>query len=64
MLKWYGNEEQTNTTVYYLLRSCGVHIVNYLKTEVIMKLILRPQQSYLDLKVSVSTSLEGTIIND
>ena len=64
MLKWHGNEEQTNTVVYYLLRSCGVQAVNYLKTEVIMKLILWPQLSYLDLKVSVSTSPKGTIIND
>ena len=53
-VKWHGNEEQTNIVVYYLLQSCGPHAVNYLKTEVIMKLILWPQQSYLDLKVSVS----------
>ena len=32
VLKWHGNEEQTNTVVYYLLQSCGVHAVSHLKT--------------------------------
>ena len=53
VLKWHGNEEQTNTTVCYVLQPCGVHTVSYLKTEVIMKLILWPRHSYLDLRVSV-----------
>ena len=53
MLKWHGNEEQTNIVVYHLQQSCGVHTVSYLKTEVILKLILWHQHSYLDLKVSV-----------
>ena len=64
LLKWHGNGEQTNTTVYYLLQSCGVHVISYLKTEVIMKLILGPRQSYLDLKISVSTFPNWTNIND
>ena len=64
MIKWHGNEEQMNITVYHLLQSCGVHAVSYLKTKVIMKLIFWPQQSYLDLKVLVSTSPKMTIIND
>ena len=54
VLKWHGNEEQMNIIVYHLLQSCGVHAVSYLKIEVIMKLILCPQHSGLDLKVSVS----------
>ena len=46
-------ERGTNdTAVHYRLQSCGVHTVSYLKTEVILKLILWPQHSYLDLKVS------------
>ena len=43
-----------DTAVYYMLQSCGVHTVSYLKTEVIMKIILWPQHSGLDLKVSVA----------
>ena len=54
MLKWHGNEEQTDTPVYYMLQSYGVHTISYLKTEVIMKIILWPQHSGLDVKVSVS----------
>ena len=53
MFKWHGNEEQMDTAVCYVLQPYGVHIVSYLKTEVIMKLILWPQHSYLDLRVSV-----------
>ena len=53
MLKWHGNEEQTDTVVYYMLQSCGVHTASYPKTEVIMKIILWPRHSYLDLRVSV-----------
>ena len=64
VLKWHGNEEQTNIAVYHLLQSCGVHAVSYLKTEVIMKLILWPQHSCLDLKVSVFPYPKWTIIND
>ena len=51
VLKWHGNEEQMNISVYHVLQSCGVQAISYRKTKVIMKLILRPQQSYLDLKV-------------
>ena len=64
VLKWHGNEEQTDTAVHNMLQSYGVHTVSYLKTEVIMKLILGPRQSYLDLKISVSTSPNWTSIND
>ena len=52
VLKWHGNEEQMNTVVCYVLQPCGFHTVSYLKTEVIMKLILWPRYSYLDLRVS------------
>ena len=31
VLKWHGNEEQTNTAVCYVLQPCGVHTVSYLK---------------------------------
>ena len=64
VLKCHGNEEQTNISVYHMLRSCGVQAISYLKTKVIMKLILWPQQSYLDLKILVSTLPNWTIIND
>ena len=64
VLKGHGNEEQTNISVYHMLQSCGVQAISYLKAEVIMKLILWPQQSYLDLKISVSTLPNWTIIND
>ena len=64
VLKWHGNEEQTNISVYHVLQSCGVQAISYLKTKVIMKLILWPQQSYLDLKILVSTLPNWTIIND
>ena len=61
VLKWHGNEEQTNTAVCYVLQPCGVHTVSYLKTEVIMKLILWPRHSYLDLRVSVFLFPKGLI---
>ena len=64
VLKWHGNEEQTNIYVYHVLQSCGVQAINYLKTNVIMKLILWPQQNYLDSKILVSTLPNWTIIND
>ena len=48
--KWHGNEEEMNISIYHMLQSCGVQAGNYLKTEVTMKLIFRPQKSYLDLK--------------
>ena len=64
VLKWHGNEEQTNISVYHMLQSCGVQAISYLKTKLIMKLILWPQQSYLDLKILVSTIPNWTIIND
>ena len=64
MLKWHGNEEQMNISVYHMLQSCGVQAIRYPKTKVIMKLILWPQQSYLDLKILVSTLPNWTIIND
>ena len=64
VLKWHGDEEQTNISVYHVLQSCGVQAVSYLKTKVIMKLIFWPQQSYLDLKILVSTLPNWTIIND
>ena len=64
VLKWHGNNEQMNISIYHMLQSCGVKAIGYLKTEVIMKLILWPQQSYLDLKISVSTFPNWTNIND
>ena len=64
VLKWHGNEEQTNIYVYHMLQSCGVQAISYLKTKVIMTLILWPQQSYLDLKILVSTFPNRTTIND
>ena len=64
VLKWHGNEEQMNISVYHVLQYCGVQAVSYLKKKVIMKLILWPHQSYLDLKVLVSTLPNWTIIND
>ena len=39
MLKWHGNEEQTNISIYHMLQSFGVQAGSYLKTEVKMKLI-------------------------
>ena len=62
--KWHWNAEQMNIPVYHMLQSCGVQVVIYLKTKLIMKLIFRPQQSYLDLKILVSTLPNWTIIND
>ena len=59
VLKWHGNEEQTNIYVHHMLQSYGVQAVSYLKTKVIMKLIFWHQQSYLDLKVSVSIFPNG-----
>ena len=53
VLKWHGNAEQMNISVYHPLQSCGVQVVSYLKTRIIMKLIFQPQQSYLDLKILV-----------
>ena len=64
VLKWHGNEEQTNISIYHVLQSCGVQAISYRKTKVIMKLILWPQQSYMDLKILVSTHPNWTIIND
>ena len=40
MLKWHGNEEQTNISVYHMLQPYGVQAICYLKTKIIMKLIL------------------------
>ena len=62
--KWHGNEEQTNISIHHMLQACGVQAVSYLKTKVIMKLIFQSQQSYLDLKILVSTFPNWTIIND
>ena len=64
LLKWHGNAEQMNISVYHPLQSCGVQAVSYLKTRIIMKLIFLPQQSYLDLKILVSTLSYWTVIND
>ena len=64
VLKWHGNEEQMNMSIYPMLQSYGVRDISYLKTKVIMKLILWPQQSYLDLKILVSTLPNWTIINE
>ena len=64
VLKWNGNEEQTNISVCHMLQSCGVQAIRYLKTKLIMKLIFWPQQSYLDLKILVSTLPYWTVIND
>ena len=64
VLKWHGNEEQMNISVYYVLQSCGVQAISYLKTKVIMKPIFWPQHIYLDLKILVSTLPNRTIIND
>ena len=62
--KWHGNEEQKDISVYHVLQSRGVQAISHLKTKVIIKLILWPQQSYLDLKILVSTLPNWTIIND
>ena len=62
--KWHGNAEQMNIHVYHMLQSSGVRAISYLKRKVIMKPILWPQQSYLDLKILVSTLPNWTIIND
>ena len=35
LLKWHGNEEQMNISVYHMLQSCGVQAGSYPKTEVI-----------------------------
>ena len=51
VLKWHGNEEQTNIYVYHVLQSCGVQAISYLKTKVIIKFTFWPKQSYLDLKI-------------
>ena len=64
VLKWHGNEEQMNISVFHMLQSCGVQAIRHLKTKVIMKLIFWPQQSYLDLKILVFTLPYWTIIND
>ena len=32
VLKWHGNEEQTNIYVYHMLQPCGVQAICYLKT--------------------------------
>ena len=64
VLKWHENEEQTGISVYHTLQSCGVQAISYQKTKVIIKLILWPQQSYLDLKILVSTFPNWTMIND
>ena len=40
VLEWHGNEEQMNISVYHMLQSCGVQPISYMKTKVIMKLIL------------------------
>ena len=50
VLKWHGNEDQMNISIYHMLQSCGVQADSYLKTEVTMKLIFRPKKSYLDLR--------------
>ena len=64
VLKWHGNEEQMNISVYYMLQSCGVQTASFLKTKLTMKLIFRPQQSYPDLKILVSILPNWTVIND
>ena len=64
VLKWHGNEEQSNISVFHMLQSGGVQAICYLKTKVIMKFILRPQHSYLDFTILVSTLLDWTVIND
>ena len=62
--KAHGNEEQMNISVYHMLQSRGVQAISYLRTKAIMKLIFWPQQSYLDLKILVSTLPNWAIIND
>ena len=64
VLKWHGNEEQTNISVYHMLQSCGVKAISYMKTKLIMRLIFQPRQSYLDLKILVSILPKWTNIND
>ena len=64
VLKWHGNEEQMNIDVYHMLQSCGAQAGSYLKTQVTMKPISRPQKNYLDLKILVSTLPNWTVIND
>ena len=34
VLKWYGNEEQTNISIYHMLQSCGVQAGSYSEIEV------------------------------
>ena len=62
VLKWHGNEEQRNIFVYHMLQSCGIQSISYLKTKVIMKLILWPRQSYLDFSNVESVYLQSLII--
>ena len=64
VLKWHGNEEQMNISIFHMQKSCGPQGANYLKTKLTMKLIFWPRQSYLDLKILVSTLPNWTIIND
>ena len=64
VLKWHGNEEQMNIVVYHMLQSCGAQAGSYPKTQVTMKLIVRPQQSYPDLKILVSILPNWNVIND
>ena len=64
VLKWHGNEEQMNFHVYHMLQSYGVQDARFLKTKLTMKLIFRPQQSYPDPKILVSTLPNWTVIND
>ena len=52
----------------FLFTICSNPVVSkafsYLKTKVIMKFIPRPQHSYLDLMILVSTLPNWTVIND
>ena len=39
VLKWHGNEEKMNISVYHMLQSCGVQAGSYPKDKGKMKLI-------------------------
>ena len=62
---WECGANEYSCLPYATILWCpGVRAVSYLKTKLIMKLILWPQQSYIDLKILASTLPNWTIIND
>ena len=48
---WPGSEEQRDSVVYHMLKSCGVRARNYLRIGVKYISLSRPQKSYSDLKM-------------